>query len=98
MSKVWVVMGSVPWEYQDPIAAFDTEKNAQVFCSGLEARYQRHQDAKAKFSEKVNELRLTMSAYDAYENAGENPQAPEHDYPEYFVAEVDFYPKSSSPP
>ncbi len=89
-------MGSEPYEYQDPIAAFDTEKGAQVFCSGLEARHQRYQDAQARFYEKVNELRLTMNDHDAYENAGESPQAPEHDYPEYFVAEINFYPKSAS--
>jgi hypothetical protein len=90
MSKVWVVMGSIPWEYQDPIAAFDTEKDAQVFCSELEARYERYQSEKERFYAKVTELRLTMSAYDAYEKAGEDPQAPDHDYPEYYVAEIDF--------
>ena len=89
-------MGLEPHEYQDPIAAFDNEKDAQAFCSELEARYERYQDAKAEFYEKVNELRLTMSDHDAYENAGDSPQAPDHEYPEYYVAEIDFYPKGSS--
>jgi hypothetical protein len=95
MSKVWVVMGSVPWEYQAPIAAFDTEQDAQAFCVKLEARRKRYDKATTRFYDKLTDLQLTMSLDEAYAQAGTSPKAPKHDYPEYYIAEIDFYAKSA---
>jgi hypothetical protein len=95
MSKIWIVIGSVPWESQDPIAAFSTEKDAQAFCSKLEAQYERYQNSKTRFYNRLDELKLTMSFDEAYAQAGANPKEPKHDYPEYYVQEIDFYAKSA---
>jgi hypothetical protein len=96
MSKVWIVMGSVPWESQDPIAVFSTEKDARAFCAKLEARRKRYEDAQVRFYIKLDLLKETMSFDEAWTRAGTNPKSPKYDYPEYYVQEVAFHAKAAS--
>jgi hypothetical protein len=91
MSKVWIVIGSVPWEAQAPIAAFSTEKAARAFCAKLEARRKRYENAQVRFYTKLDLLKETMSFDEAWEKAGANPKSPKYDYPEYYVEGVAFH-------
>ncbi|KJE76277.1 hypothetical protein [Ferrimicrobium acidiphilum] len=96
MSKVWIVIGSVPWESQDPIAAFSTEKDARAFCAKLEARRKRYEDAQVRFYTKLDLLKETMSMEEAWSRAGKEPQCPKDDWPEYYVEGVAFHAKAAS--
>jgi hypothetical protein len=91
MSKIWVVIGSWPWEAQDPIAAFGTEQDAKAFCIELEERHANYEKDIARFYTKLNKLNQRMSTDAAYAKAGESPKIPDFNYPEYYIQEIDFY-------
>lgn len=88
MSKIYLVMGLVPYESQAPIAAFAAQDAAEAMCAKLKAKRERYLDANDRFFTKVNELSLTMPLDDAWKLAGKEPKTPEHDYDEFYVAEV----------
>jgi hypothetical protein len=39
MSKTWIVVGGVPWEWPSSIASFTTEKDARELMGRLTKRY-----------------------------------------------------------
>ncbi|MHB1732974.1 MAG: hypothetical protein ACYCU8_05910 [Ferrimicrobium acidiphilum] len=96
MSKVWIVIGSVPWECQIPLVAFSTENDAQAFCAKLQTRHKRYEDAQVRFYAKLDLLKETMSFDEAWSRAGKEPQCPKDDYPEYYVEELVFHAKAAS--
>jgi hypothetical protein len=39
MTKAWIVVGGVPWEWPSSIASFDTERDARALMDKLIKRY-----------------------------------------------------------
>ena len=93
-ATVWVVMGIVPYEVQDPLRVFQSRDEAETYRSSLELRHEQYVTAKFEYYERVSELaQEAMSEEELQEAVGDAPEgSKEIEYDEYEVWEVPFGP------
>jgi hypothetical protein len=91
VSRIFVVLGSVPYEGKFPIMAFRSLPEAQAFKAKLETRRKRYEARSERFALRMNELKHTMRFEEAYAAVGPSPREPKHNYPDYCVQEIELH-------